>query len=70
MSSHFHKCYSECIFYHISLDKTNKPSVKLTCDYRDGIEFKNIPEQEIKNCNHFKTYQQAKQSRLYNKIRL
>lgn len=57
------KCsYPEtCIYYHEVFDKNNKPSVRIVCDYRDGLEIKLIPTAEINNCPHFKSYKQIKE---------
>lgn len=55
-------CYTSCIYYYINIDKSRKPSVRLTCDYREGEEIKNIPIEEIKNCEHFKTYKEIQES--------
>ena len=57
-----HQCYKSCIYYHIIQDRTKKPSTKLTCDIKDGQEIKNIPNEEIQNCEHFKTYNEVKEN--------
>jgi len=54
------KCYIPCIFYHELYDRTQKPSVRIICDIKDGQEIKNIPTEEIQNCGHFKTYSEIK----------
>ena len=56
------QCYTPCIFYHEVYDKTKKPSVRVICDIKDGKEIKDIPDEEIQNCEHFKTYNEIKEN--------
>jgi len=56
------KCYIPCIYYHEVYDKSKTPTVKITCDIKDGQEIKNIPDKEIQNCEHFKTYNEVKEN--------
>lgn len=55
------KCQTPCIYYHEIHNKQEKPSVKVICDYREGEEIKNIPLEEINNCDHFTTLTEVKQ---------
>lgn len=54
------KCTTPCIYYHEVFDKAKKPSVKIVCDIKEGIEIKNISDDEIINCKHFKTFKDIK----------
>jgi len=56
------KCQTPCIYYSEIFDKSKKPMVKTICDYRDGEEIKNISNEEIENCKHFKTYKEIRQN--------
>lgn len=58
------KCtYPEtCIYFHAMHESHNKPSVRIVCDYRDGLEIRLIPNEEINNCQHFKTFKQIKEN--------
>lgn len=57
-----HRCYTPCIYYHEVHDKSQKPTVKVICDYREGEEIINISKEEINNCEHFKTYNEIKEN--------
>jgi len=54
------KCTTPCIYYNETHNKLNKPSVKITCDIQDSKEINRIPEEEITNCKHFKTFKDIK----------
>jgi hypothetical protein len=54
------KCFTPCIYYNEIHNKFNKPSIKSICDIRDSGEIKNIPKEEIENCQYFKTYKDIK----------
>jgi hypothetical protein len=58
------KCFTPCIYYNEAYSKLNKPSVKITCNIRDGKEIKDIPKDEIENCESFKTYNDIKWKKL------
>ena len=62
MHTPIQKCYTPCIYYHELHDKSKTPTVKVVCDYRDGIEIRLIPNEEINNCSYFKTYKQIKEN--------
>ncbi len=49
------KCFTPCVFYNEIFNQKVKPSVKLTCDYFDGRELKNISDEERSKC-HFKPF--------------
>jgi uncharacterized FlaG/YvyC family protein len=57
-----HKCYTPCIYYHELHDKSKTPTVKVICDIREGQEIRNIPNEEIQNCEHYKTYNEVKEN--------
>lgn len=57
------KCVTPCIYYQEVLDKSKKPSVKLICNYLEE-ELKNISENDINNCQHFKSYNHLKQNKI------
>ena len=50
------KCFTPCIYYHEIHDNNQKPSVKILCDIRENEDIKNISEDEINNCEYYKTY--------------
>jgi hypothetical protein len=54
------KCKTPCVFYREIIDKSKKPTYKTVCDYRDGEEIKNIPQDEIEKCNIFKSFKEVK----------
>ncbi len=54
------KCQTPCIYYYESHTKSESPTVRLICDFRDGEEIKNLSINEINECKHFKTYNQVK----------
>lgn len=54
------KCTTPCIYYREIMDKTKQPRYKIVCEYRDGEEIKNIPQDEKLNCNFFKSYKEIK----------
>lgn len=66
MFTPMHQCFTPCINYHEVTNKHEKPSIRIVCDYKDGIEIRLIPQEEINNCKHFKTFEQIKKSRLNN----
>ena len=45
-----------CIYYR----EIGKKNIRMVCDYRDGEEIKNIPAEEIKNCKHYKPFNEIK----------
>ncbi len=49
-----------CIYYHPIEEKNKKPSYRMVCDMREGEEIKNIPQEEINNCKHYKTFKEAR----------
>jgi hypothetical protein len=51
---------SVCIYYREIFNKNGNLSTKIVCDYRDGEEIKNIPAEEIKNCEHYKPFNEIK----------
>lgn len=56
------RCYTPCINYHEVHDKSKQPSVKIICDYKDGVEIRNLSKEEINNCIHFKTFKEIRES--------
>jgi len=49
--------YPDVCVYYREIGKTN---IKTVCERRDGEEIKNIPAEEIENCEYHKTYKDVK----------
>jgi hypothetical protein len=63
-----HKCYTPCIYYNEKYDRSKKPMYKIVCDMKDGEEIRNIPQEEIDNCTHYKSYTEVRSKRLLTEV--
>lgn len=56
------KCFTPCIYYHEIRDQEDKNKIlKINCDMKD-IDIRKIPQDEINNCENYKTYKDVLQN--------